>query len=229
MKTLRPSPADQQLKTLLSRNDWADILKLLEKKTYQRKFQIIETFVAMVAELGIHHTSHVAIAKKCGITRQLVDHHFPDDSSLVNLSYRYIYAGFQKRAADGLISKESFSNQLKGYIDSVASWIEEKRAHARFLVQYYAILQTDKTLASGQERNLQIGRERLVSLCVSARKEGHFLNVSELDLAAKANNMQTQILGFIAMHAWKTKGSLTEAMKQELRRSCFALLDVRVR
>jgi AcrR family transcriptional regulator len=220
----KPNTADSQLKALLSRTDWGDILQLLEKKAYQRKFQIIEAFTELVSIKGLHRTTHTDIAKKCGIARQLVDHHFPDETSLVTLTYRYIYAGFQKAAADGLTARSGFVNQLNGYIEAVAAWIASKRTHARFLVQFYALLQLNPEFAAIQERNLRIGQERIVSLCNVARKEGLFQNVSDETLAIKASSLQTYILGFLVMHSWKDLVSV-EA-RQELWRTSLAILDI---
>lgn len=220
---------DTQLKQLLSRTDWGEILRLLEKKSYQRKFQIIEAFTELAATKGVHLATHSEIARKCKITRQLVDHHFPDSSSLITLSYRYIYAGFQKRAADGLLARSGFLNQLKGYIDSVIAWVEDERHEARFLVQFYAFLQLSPQFAGIQERNLRIGQERLVSLCLGARNEGFFQSVTKEILQQRVSSVQTYILGFITLHAWKDASSLPPDAKRELWRCILATLELGTR
>jgi AcrR family transcriptional regulator len=215
---------DAQLRKLLSRTDWGEIQELLEKKTYQRKFQIIEAFTELVAKKGIHQVSHADIAKECGITRQLVDHHFPDANSLIILSYKYIYAGWQKFAADGLVVKSGFSSQLKGYIRGAVQWMIEKHSHARFLVQFYAVVQLDPVLSAFLERNVKIGQERLTALLLSGQSEGLFQGLSEETLAARASSIQVQVFGFLVSHSWK-KLELSKA-SDELFQACLALVGI---
>jgi AcrR family transcriptional regulator len=230
----RAASPDPQLRKLLSRSDWGEILRLLETKSYQRKFQIIEAFTELVASRGFHRATHAEIARKCGVTRQLVDHHFPDETALVSLSYRYVYAGFQKAAADGLITKDQFINQLKGYIDAVATWIGEKGNHARFLVQFYALVGLSPELSELNERNIRIGHERLVSLCLAAREKGLFQGISEEGLSARVFSLQTYILGFLVMHSRKGAPEFPGAVhspgaassKDELWRCCLAILSL---
>lgn len=222
-----PQQGDAQLRKLLSRTDWGEIQELLEKKTYQRKFQIIEAFTELVTKRGLHHTSHAEIAKACGITRQLVDHHFPDDSALFVLSFKYIYAGFQKFAADGLMAKVGLTNQLEGYIDGVVRWMSEKQTHARFLVQFYAVVQLDEEISTFFERNLKIGRERITALLLCGQKEGLFQGMTEELLSKKATAIQIQIFGFLIYHSWKNVEFLKA--REELLQSSFALLGIRSR
>ena len=220
-----PLKQDPQWK-VLSRNDWGEILELLQKKTYQRKFQIIEAYIEIVAKEGFHEASHGAIAKKCKITRQLVDHHFPEASFLPALCYRYIYARFQKKAADGLTARVGFKGQLRGYLDSVADWVCDQRLDARFLVQFYSLLQIHPELTELQERNLRIGHERIVALCKASRGDGFFSSTSDSALALRVASFQTHILGFITMHAWKSEKSLPPLLKEEFWRSSLAILGI---
>src|ERR1700686_1933910 len=90
----------------LSRNDWGDILELSKKKAFQRKFQIVETYKNLVAEQGIYKVSHNELAKKCKISRQLLEHHFSTRTDLVLLTYRFIFARLQKIAAEALVTKQ---------------------------------------------------------------------------------------------------------------------------
>ncbi len=222
----KPSSSSSQLKTLLSRTDWGEILSLLEKKSYQRKFQIVEAFAELVAEKGLSDVIYADIAKKCGITRQLVDHHFPDESQLVALTYRYIYAGFQKIAADAISAREGFQAQFRGYVDAHFVWLKEKRFHARFLIQFYALLQVNPEFAAVQERNLKIGQERIVSLCILARREGFFHNVPDEVLKVRASTFQTFSLGFIAMHVWKDPSRPLDIEPQEFWRVSLSILGI---
>lgn len=216
---------DPQWKTL-ARNDWSEILALLEKKTYQRKFQIIEAFVKLVAQRGFYRVTHLDIAEKCHVTRQLVDHHFPTESALIALTYRYIYAKFQKAGADGIMAKVGFSSQFKGYLDAVADWVWDSRSDARFLVHFYSLLQLAPDLLALHERNTRIGQERIAALCVAAQKEGLFPGLSRETFLLRATSVQMQIIGFIILVSANEKSGPRERLKQELLRSCLEVIGL---
>jgi AcrR family transcriptional regulator len=218
------SPKDAQLRKLLSRTDWSEIQELLEKKSYQRKVQIIEAFTILVTKRGLHRVSHTEIAKECGITRQLVAHHFPNENDLIVLTYKYIYAGWQKFAADGLMAKSGFIGRFEGYVDGVVKWMVEKRSHARFLVQFYAVVQLDPELSEFFERNVLIGQQRLTALLLTGQSEGFFSGLSEPALGVKATSLQVQVFGFLVTHSWK---DLEHAKaREELFQACLALIGL---
>jgi AcrR family transcriptional regulator len=217
--SLGPTTQDAQLRKLLSRTDWGEIQELLQKKSYQRKVQIIEAFTLLVTRFGIHRTSHTEIAKECGITRQLVGHHFPNENDLIVLTYKYIYAGWQKFAADGLMAKSGFVGRLEGYIEGVVRWMVEKRSHARFLVQFYAVVQLDPELSEFFERNVLIGQQRLTALLITGKDEGFFQGLSEQALAVKATSIQVQVFGYLVTHSWKELDPLQA--REELFQACL--------
>ncbi len=209
----------------LSRNDWSEILSLSEKKVFQRKFQIVEAFVALTAKRGFKDVSHADIAKACKITRQLVDHHFPTSSSLLALSYRFIYARFQKDLSDAVLTRVGFASRLQAYLSSVADCILTRPNDAKFLVQFYALRQTDSELLDLYERNTKIGQERLVSLCLAAQKEGALPAFSEAELRTRAASIQMLIMGFLVFATAGNTPLITEQMKKELHRCCIQILS----
>lgn len=210
----------------LARNDWGEVLELLEKKAFQRKFQIIEAFTKLVAEKGFHRVTHQDLARKCNVTRPLITHHFPTQESLVSLCFRTIYARFQKLAADALLSRAGFKQQLKAYVDAVAGWVDEYRSDTRFLVQFYALLHISPELQELHDRNIEIGRERISSLCKRARSEGHFKNTTDAELHDRAYSVQKQLLGFLILHSARSEQVATERDRRELWRSVCAILGI---
>jgi AcrR family transcriptional regulator len=194
---------DAQLRKLLSRTDWTEIQELLRKKAYQRKFQIIEAYMALVSKRGIHKVTYADIATECGIDRQLVAHHFPKDQALIILAYRFIYAGFQKHCSDKILARSGFLNRMDAYVEGIVSWAIEQKSHSRFLIQFYALVQLDPELATILERNVAIGSERITALLVSAQKEGFFVGQSKAVLARKAAAAQMLGFGFLLSQSWK--------------------------
>lgn len=234
MKKSNKSPSSQgaitqdaQLRKLLSRTDWGEVQELLQKKSYQRKVQIIEAFTLLVTKRGLHRVSYTEIAKECKITRQLVTHHFPDENDLIILAYKYIYAGWQKYAADGLMAKSGFAGRLEGYVDGVVKWMVERRSHARFLVQFYAVVQLDSQLSDFFERNVLIGQQRLTALLLSGQNEGFFRGLPEPSLAIKATSLQVQVFGFLVTHSWKNLEQVKA--REELYQACMALIGLQVK
>ncbi len=216
-------PASDQWRAL-ARNDWAEILVLLEKKTFRRKFQIIEAFSNLASVRGFHRVSHADIARVCGITRPVVSHHFPTEEHLISLTYRYTYARLQKYCADAVTSKSGTINQIKGYIDAIARWTYEHQSDARFLSQFFALMQTSPEYLALYERNLRIGRERISALCLAAQAEGSLSELSQTEVAARAASMQLQLFGFIVIHSARQGTSLTQDDRKELIRSCLQVL-----
>jgi AcrR family transcriptional regulator len=212
---------DPQWKAL-SRHDWGEILELLEKKTYQRKFQIIEAFLKLAAQDGFHQVSHARIAKECGVTRPVVINHFPTEADLVALAYRYLYARLQKLCADGISSRQGATNQFKGYVEAIARWTFEHRDHASFLGQFFALLRTKVEYRDLFDRNLRIGRERIAAIGEEAQAEGQLGRLSPEALLARAASVQYQVFGFIVIESANVRAQALEETKlQELIRTCL--------
>ena len=208
----------------LSRNDWSEILSLSEKKAFQRKFQIVEAYVALAAKRGLGEISHADIAKACKITRQLVDHHFPTNAELVALSYRFIYARFQKEASDAVLARMGFTSRVQAYLNSVSDWMLNRPSDARFLVLFYSLRHSDPALLALHERNTKIGQERIASMCLAAQKEGLLTGLNEVELWIRAASMQKQIIGFLVFATAENPPLVSEEMKKELLRCCMQIL-----
>jgi AcrR family transcriptional regulator len=211
----------------LGKNDWGDIIALSAKKAYQRKFQIIEAFTQLVAQKGFHNISHGDIARECRITRQLVDHHFPTDLSLLLLTYQYIYARFQKVGTDSLVTQEGTLNQFKAYLNAVARWAVDFRPDACFLTQHFALASVYPELQNLHERNIRMGQERIRSLLLVFKQEGLLKNISEDDLAEYAWSIQTQIAGYVVFVSASPKNKIKlEDDANGLIRSCFGIVGL---
>ncbi len=209
----------------LTRNDWGEILALSERRSFQRKFQFVKGFTELVAEKGIHGVTYPEIARRCGTTRQLVTHHFPDHAQLLQLTYRFVYARFQKLASDALLARQGFAQQFIAYVDAVADWVEDYRADARFLAQWYATLQVGEELRELHERNMRIGQERIAALCLRAQKEERlFVGWSSEEALQRASSVQSQLIGYIITNSVRGPQARTSPARQELRRALLALL-----
>jgi AcrR family transcriptional regulator len=213
----------------LAKNDWGDIVALSAKKSFQRKFQIIEAFTKLVSENGFHTVTHGDIARECRITRQLVDHHFPTDLSLLLLTYQYIYARFQKVGTDSLVTQEGTLNQFRAYLSSVANWVVDYRSDACFLTQHFALASVYPELLAFHERNMHMGQERIRALLSVFKTEGFLKKIPEDVLSAYAMAIQTQIAGYIVLTSAlpKSKIKLRDSVN-DLLNSCFAIIGLSV-
>jgi len=220
------SKTDRELLAIFSKSDWPEILELAEKRVYRRKFQIIEAFAELVAKHGIHQVTYLDMAKKCKVTRQLVEHHFPDRNALIRLGYRYVYARLQKQAADAIMSREGFREKLRGYIFAVVEWIWNCPHDNGFLMQIYATANTDPKLLQLFTRNIGIGHERIQGLLLSGRDEGFFKDLDPADFRARAKSIQQLLIGFGIVGSVHGERSSREARKQELWRSCKSILGL---
>lgn len=215
---------NDEFKAAIARNDWDQILELLKKKSYQRKFEIIEAYAELVAEKGLHQVTHAEIAKKCGTSRQVIDHHFPTTESLVTLTYRYVYANFQKVAADGILMRSGVAAQLDGYLGALATWVIEKRSYARFLAQFFALISVDPLYLQLHERNIKMGNDRTVALCLEAMKAKLLPSTSIEVVRRRALIMQSQIAGFVILFSVKPKASITPEIRASFVRACLQTL-----
>ncbi len=212
----------------LSRNDWGELLELSRKKAFQRKFQIVEAFIGLVAAKGLQHVTPALIAEKCGITRPLVKHHFPSEKDLILLSYRYAYARFQKRASDGLMAKSGITRQLRGYLDAVADWTHEHQDDARFLVQFAASRQLKLEYSKLYQRNVQIGQERIVALFMAAQAKEKLPPLTEKQLFRRVRLIQMLIAGILVGFSTNEDGKLTAADRDDLWAGTQAILGMRL-
>ena len=213
-KTSETSAAQWQL---LAKNDWGEILTLSEKKAFQRIFQIVNVFKDLVATQGVYNVSHIELAKKCKISRQLLEHHFPSRTDLVLLTYRYVFAKLQKTAADALVTKKSFLEQFKGYIDSCAEWTQSHSSDALFVIQFYAVSSTDPKLFALYNRNRLMGKERMAALLLKGQAEGLPTKRSKDQLLNYASSIQKLIIGFAVQN------SVSELTKVQLDRETAEL------
>jgi AcrR family transcriptional regulator len=218
-------PNTSEWKTL-ARNDWGEILELSRTKAFQRKFQIVEAFTKLVAEKGYHQTTHKEIADACKVTRQLVRHHFPNDRALMILTYRYIYARFQKHAADALVSRQAVLDQFQAYVLSIPSWVRDFQSDARFLTNFFGIAPVYPELATFLERNTKIGQARIHTLLIRLREENQIGPLSDEALKGYASSVQYQIFGYIILNSEPKKVSVESAKQKsdELWRSCLAIV-----
>jgi AcrR family transcriptional regulator len=222
---MAPAPHSQKDQwPVLSRNDWGDILELAKKKAYQRKFQIIDVFVEIAANEGFHRVTHREIANVCRISRSLVLHHFPSEEHLIGLTYRYVYARFQKSAADAISTRKGALNQLRAYAESVARWTFERRADARFLSQFLALLQSRPQYLKLHARNLQIGRERIAALYRAGVTEGELPRLDDTEIAKRAFSLQLQLFGFLSVCSGGEDRELNDETRDEVVRSCLRIL-----
>ena len=219
------SSSDRELLKILARNDWAAIQELAQKKTYQRKFQIIEAFIELVGRHGIHVVVYNDIAKQCAVTRQLVEHHFSGRDQLIQLSYRYLYARLQRHAAESLITQRGFLRQLRAYLEACAQWVRSYPYDNQFLMQVYAIYMIDPSLRELFQRNLAIGNERLCTLLKSGRAEGYLRSVPDRELPQLSSSLQQLIIGYATV-APSLDASRLKLADRQLWRACMALLGV---
>jgi AcrR family transcriptional regulator len=211
----------------LARNDWQEIIDLSRKKTFQRKFQLVESFIKLVAIKGLHEVTHQDIALKCKVTRQLVDHHFPENELLILLAYRYVYARFQKFASDAVMLQKGPLNQLGAYINAVSTWVYDYREDARFLAQFFALAPMSDKLSAAHERNLRIGQERIHVLLSALKKEGYFKKLKSEDLGNHAFSIQLQIAGYVVLVSMPSISTLKfKHLQKELLRSCLGILGL---
>lgn len=213
--------------TLLAQNDWGNILELAQKKSFQRKFEIVECFMREVAAHGIQKVDFAQLSRSSKTSRQLIKHHFPTDQALLLLSFRYMYARFQKYCSDALISRSGAVNQFRAYITAIPSWVSQYPSDSRFLVQYFVLSPTDPAMLSLFERNIEMGRRRIQMLLSGFPEEAQIKQKSDERLYETAYSIQKQIAGYVMLASAREKHEPTQVKRdqQELLQACLAVAE----
>ena len=87
-----------------------------------RLIQIIETSLKLFAKHGYDETNLKQIAKKCKITRPLLNHYFSSKDELFILVCKYIRIEYQKYVVAEMVRAKTPTETLKAYVRSATKW-----------------------------------------------------------------------------------------------------------
>ena len=177
--------------------------------------------LAGVDEAGCAPLAGPVVAAAVVLDRRSFPRGIDDSKALPAPARESLYARLQKSCADAVVSKSTSVARLRGYVNAIASWVEEYPQDARFLTQFFALLPVDRRYRELHERNLRIGRERIVALLQAIQKEGRLRKAGEHELEARAASLQHQVFGYIVIQAGGDSPGPSTRAREELLRCCL--------
>jgi AcrR family transcriptional regulator len=100
-----------------------------------RRRQIMESTVAVVAEVGFAGASLAAIAQRAGLSKGLLSYHFRDKDDLMEQTALWTFASFEQAIVEGLDTRAPAPDLLRQVVKQVAAHGATHRAERRALDQ----------------------------------------------------------------------------------------------
>lgn len=118
---------------------YASLFPVNLSKSQQRQVQIIEAAIECFASKGVDATTYDHISAKCGASRTLVIHYFPERDQMTLAVFKYIRAQMQQYSVNALNMATTPQAQLKLYVESVFDWSLAYPTHFKvwLLIYYY--------------------------------------------------------------------------------------------
>lgn len=137
----------------------------------RRQMQIVDAAIGEFARNGIEDTTYEAIARKCKISRPLVQHYFPTRERLFHVAANVIRVNFQKLAIDAILAQPAPEDQIGAYVRSHFEWVRKYRDHGRvWLLFYHRCAMSEEYRALNTELVL-MGHRRIAALIAQLREK----------------------------------------------------------
>ena len=175
----------------IAKTIWGEFMGLGLSKSQERKVQIIHSAIKIFAKEGAESLTYDLLAKKCGVTRQLIIHYFPDRVDIIKWGARFVRAHMQKFAVDQMSKYPSNKDQLTAYTRSTFEWTRNNPEYAKFWLYYYYLCSIKKTFKETNSILVEMGHKRILALLQSGYSKGEFANEPTLMSAKQIQNIIT--------------------------------------
>jgi hypothetical protein len=161
-------------RTNIERTIWQDFFEAKLSKGQERKIQVVETAIEIIAKEGPDSMTYDHLAEKCGVTRQLIIHHFPDRTDLLRWGARFTRAHMQNFAVTRMKAQLTTKGQLRAYIQSTFEWCELNPKYASFWLYYFYQCSNKKEFKKQNSEFVEMGHTRIEALLQQGFKEKAF-------------------------------------------------------
>lgn len=100
----------------------------------QRRAQIIEKTIELVAEKGYAGVSLAGIAERAGITKPAVLYHFPSKTAVVNAAYEHVLHGLVSHVG-AAVEASAPADGPAGYASSMIEYLSVNSRHTRMIIE----------------------------------------------------------------------------------------------
>ena len=171
---------------------FASIFPRVVSKAERRKIQILEATIECFATRGIDSTAYELIAKKCGASRTLIIHYFPNRQELEMLAIQYIRADMQKAAVEAIQKAKTPEKRLEAYVQSTFDWTKEKPSFMTVWLLFFYYCGVRPEFKAMHTKLTTMGHERIIALMEGLPENKR---AQKKDISLRAKTLQALITG----------------------------------
>lgn len=147
------------------------IFPVSPRKGDQKRLEILEALIHLIAERGIYGCSFETIGERIGCGRQHVAYYFKSMDELLLAAFKYITATAQRETIKSLRETEDWRLGLKSLIDGSFKWREDFSHHAAATVFFYSLATFNADIAELLCEIRNAAQSRIEALLVGSKKK----------------------------------------------------------
>ncbi len=165
------------------------------RKAEARKTELVEAGIWLCARSGLDSISYEAVARRVGVTRQLVLHHFPQRDAFLAAMFERVRGEVQESAVRAMEFLHTPEERVSAYYRSGLEFVWAKEDFARTWIQFIATCSTRLEFRKIHSEFLAKGTERLQGLLEAGERLGQFPKASALERKRLAQMIQVHLAG----------------------------------
>jgi len=179
-----------------------DLFDRQPTKQEERKVKIMEASLELFARHGFENVSFDDIAKKCKVTRPLVNHYFDNKDELFELVVTFIRISYQKFVLAKMAQTRTTEAALKAYIRGAVTWVRESPDHARIWFIYFYKCAYNEKFRDRSADFVNLGYQRIQTMLSQLADEKE---LSRKNIPERARSLQIFLTGTIVSLVTETR------------------------
>ncbi len=173
--------------------------------------RIYSECIELSSEVGLDGLRAEEIAKRCKISRPLLNHYFPDDlkASLRQFLIARVLEDFRAYIDKSLEGLTDPDQVLETYVKSHFEWARRKRAHFSVLLSFFPQCVNDADLRKANTQSVEAGLRRIELLLAYRVKK-------KAAIPALARSFQIFLTGAIISHFTENDGANRASNPEQL-------------
>lgn len=195
------------------------------RKGDRRAQQIVENATEFIAKAGYENLDFVKLAKKCKITRPLINHYFPEKEQLLLAVVSFVAVEHQKFLLEQIPeNQKSMKEVLRSYILANLEWPRKKNAHAKVWMHYLALAAYQESERMENTRSVDHGAKRIEEILKQGILQEEW---GGFEASWKAKSLQLLITGAVIslITEVRSESEYASIVEQSLK-ECGVMLDV---
>ncbi len=155
-----------------------------EKASEERKRQVAEAVISLVAREGLAAASIRRVAAEAGVSAGLVQRYFRTKRELLRFAFSHLHDATMRRLSEVGSRSGDVTNRLVDNLSVLLPLDEWRRAEAAVWLAFLAETQHDPVLARAHEDATRLGRELIAEAVRAAQRTGETEPTVDADSAA---------------------------------------------